>query len=212
MPLNPTLLTQFSNFAKKYEITPDVNGFEKLNMHIDSIPLGGFSWLLGNILPFLKNVNDNIPQSEKAGIAKILEDLEIRKGTELEQKEWLKNVFANQAIQNCLVEQLKMHQKKSGLSDEDMLNMESSEKKSFAHKALEDFSDKLSNNLKMAYDRNVYDPIGLFFNTLFEGIGMIFDIMLNETGVKVPDSEKNIVGVKDHLNPVNNPLCPEFLK
>ena len=187
MPLNPALLTQFSNFAKQHQIT----GFKKLNMHIDSIPLGSFSLLLGNILSFLKNVKDNIPQSEKAGIAKILEDLERRKGTELEQKEWLKNVFANQAIQNCLVEQLKMHQKKSGLSDEDMLNMESSEKKSFAHKALEDFSAGLGEALAANHHRNTMDPIGLFFNCLFDGIYMILDIMLEKMGVDVPDPEKN---------------------
>jgi hypothetical protein len=215
MALNPTFLTQFSQFAKQNNITPDAAGLAKAATQVTGLSNQHFNLVLQKMLPLLKDVNENIPGGAQAEITKKLADLEARQGTLEEQKKWFNSVLLNKAIQDCLVAQLQAHQQKSGLSDEDMRAMDKPKKQSFIQEALEGFSKQFSEAVISNGARQAYDPIGLFFNFLFDGLGMVVDNMMGWGKNKNKDENRSDDHPKGRVLPPafdpKNPHClPQF--
>jgi hypothetical protein len=166
--------------------------------------------VLPQALALLNGLKDELTSNaEKTRIEDLLIELNHTNLTVAEKKRRLNCLLSDKVIQECLMEQLRQHQAKTGVSDKELRGMKQPEKKSFAQKALGSFMNQCYHDVKAVGDRNALDPVGMFFNHLFAALGLMLDVMMEKMGIAVPEPKEVEPTV---FAPENNLTSPYYLK
>lgn len=213
-----SFLNQFKTFLENKNIKLDAqDGFQRLKGCVSRMDLRTINQAIPQVQAFLAELQlAAASDAQRSAFEKLTALLNASmEGNEQDKKEALKTVFSNALFQQILINQLCAHQKNSGLSDEAVQALPKEEKLSFAAKALAKFSKNLNDNLDAVIGRNIYEPVGLLFNTLFEAIFMAFECMLHKHGIDLVDVEENSTnptkGLQDMIMPEMNPAHRDYI-